>query len=61
MPAEHDHADCDRPLIQVSGSSKYSGWMLNMNTKPSSVPSSKSITKARKSAVNSSTNSDVIR
>ena len=30
MPAEQDQADCESPFIQVSGSIRYSGWMLNM-------------------------------
>ncbi len=60
IPAEQDHADCERPLIQVSGCIRYSGWMVNMKTKPSRVPSSKSITKARKRATNRRTKRDVI-
>ena len=43
IPAEQDHADCESPLIQVLGSNRYSGWMLNMNVNPSSEPSERSI------------------
>ena len=61
IPAEQDQADCDSPFIQVSGSRRYSGCMLNMYTNPSSVPSLRSMTKARNNAENRRMNKETIR
>ena len=60
MPAEQDHADCDSPLIHVSGWARISMSTLNMKMKPSKVPSFPSIISARARVRNSIANRESI-
>ena len=61
MPAEHDHADCDRPLIHTSGSNNMSKSTVNMNSAPSRLPSLRSIHSERKSVKKSRANREIMR